>query len=167
MRCPSHAASAGAQARLLVVFFNDTATTEIYTLSLHDALPILAGADHYFGKREREAAGIVAGFAERRSEEHTSELQSRFGISYAGFWLKKKMPQPRISIQPSPSPKRISPLSRRYWMSTSSEGSVNGKNDGRNRMPTRSTSKKALKNSSRIHFMWPRCEPLSISRPSI
>ena len=37
------------------------------------------------------------------------------------------MPQPRISSQSSPSPKRISPLSRRHWMSTSSDGSVNGK----------------------------------------
>ena len=46
------------------------------------------------------------------------------------------MPQPRISSQSSPSPKRISPLSRRHWMSTSSDGSVNGKNDGRKRILT-------------------------------
>ena len=46
------------------------------------------------------------------------------------------MPQPRISIQSSPSPKRISPLSRRHWMSTSSDGSVNGKNEGRKRILT-------------------------------
>src|SRR5215216_8137593 len=55
-------------------FFNDTATTEIYTLSLHDALPIslqLAGA--------RAGAAQQPGFqqpAVGRSEEHTSELQS-------------------------------------------------------------------------------------------
>src|SRR5205823_13094135 len=56
-------------------FFNDTATTEIYTLSLHDALPISADA---------AAAGYpgdVCGWVDRhhpqtRSEEHTSELQS-------------------------------------------------------------------------------------------
>src|SRR3989442_3802283 len=55
-------------------FFNDTATTEIYTLSLHDALPICipravtAAADaRLHGDRWRR----------RRSEEHTSELQSR------------------------------------------------------------------------------------------
>jgi len=54
------------------------------------------------------------------------------------------MPQPRISSQSSPSPNLISPLSRRHWMSTSSDGSVNGKNDGRNRMLMWSTSKKRL-----------------------
>ena len=37
------------------------------------------------------------------------------------------MPQPRISSQSSPSPKRISPPERRHWMSTSIEGEVNGK----------------------------------------
>src|SRR6476646_12153225 len=53
-------------------FFNDTATTEIYTLSLHDALPIYhrrALCRH--DRRTRNADG-----AARRSEEHTSELQS-------------------------------------------------------------------------------------------
>src|ERR1035438_10918694 len=53
-------------------FFNDTATTEIYTLSLHDALPIYVGDQH---------AIFPAAFLDRepvrhRSEEHTSELQS-------------------------------------------------------------------------------------------
>src|SRR5258708_39301904 len=54
-------------------FFNDTATTEIYTLSLHDALPISGwscrGGKEHDGPRAGAAAGI-------RSEEHTSELQS-------------------------------------------------------------------------------------------
>src|SRR3712207_9473838 len=75
-------------------FFNDTATTEIYTLSLHDALPIFvdeeigAGADagergHPSGAAQRGTAGEVAAGGEQRgsggqrSEEHTSELQSR------------------------------------------------------------------------------------------
>src|SRR5258707_9736261 len=60
-----------------VFFFNDTATTEIYTLSLHDALPICL--------RIRAAHGSPGGavncgrsrYAFVRSEEHTSELQSR------------------------------------------------------------------------------------------
>src|SRR5258708_10311887 len=59
-------------------FFNDTATTEIYTLSLHDALPIYQrldagghGAAHA-GQREHGQAEVQR----RRSEEHTSELQS-------------------------------------------------------------------------------------------
>src|SRR3989442_11723267 len=54
-------------------FFNDTATTEIYTLSLHDALPI------YHARRPDREPGDPAGQdgAQGRSEEHTSELQSR------------------------------------------------------------------------------------------
>src|SRR5947208_11273402 len=58
-------------------FFNDTATTEIYTLSLHDALPISPSAAD-----RRETGCPRAGAAARsrcpggRSEEHTSELQS-------------------------------------------------------------------------------------------
>src|SRR3712207_8178259 len=74
-------------------FFNDTATTEIYTLSLHDALPIffrdLVGdaGQHLLRRRRVRLVGQAAdSFAERivahgadegRSEEHTSELQSR------------------------------------------------------------------------------------------
>src|ERR1039458_10819501 len=55
----------------LDVFFNDTATTEIYTLSLHDALPI-CDAEHDDLISPNWHAGIVP----PRSEEHTSELQS-------------------------------------------------------------------------------------------
>src|SRR3712207_8646375 len=84
-------------------FFNDTATTEIYTLSLHDALPICARCfdrrhvdqlvfvdelARRVGHRRREQPaddtgerGVDARFVQRepqtRSEEHTSELQSR------------------------------------------------------------------------------------------
>src|SRR3712207_8684058 len=72
-------------------FFNDTATTEIYTLSLHDALPILndirtVAMDQLdMNKNGRiDAEEWPGGFAQferldenRRSEEHTSELQSR------------------------------------------------------------------------------------------
>src|SRR6266571_9177083 len=66
-------------------FFNDTATTEIYTLSLHDALPIFDAEralcrGRHLGRRPVHR---------RRSEEHTSELQSHV-ISYAVFCLKKK-----------------------------------------------------------------------------
>src|SRR3712207_7259134 len=76
-----------------IFFFNDTATTEIYTLSLHDALPISRDAACTTplytsctpvqvrpGKSERVRAARIwpryAGFC-TRSEEHTSELQSR------------------------------------------------------------------------------------------
>src|SRR2546429_9978748 len=74
-------------------FFNDTATTEIYTLSLHDALPICGpqGAARAGGDQRpaiRGTAGRVGGNAGddlgrgagRRSEEHTSELQSRLHL---------------------------------------------------------------------------------------
>src|SRR6201989_717378 len=56
-------------------FFNDTATTEIYTLSLHDALPIsLAGAP---STRLPGGMSVPSVTSAPRSEEHTSELQSR------------------------------------------------------------------------------------------
>src|SRR5437899_12083470 len=60
-------------------FFNDTPTTEIYTLSLHDALPISLVLAEVEG--ENEARGRGGGGSSRpvqapRSEEHTSELQS-------------------------------------------------------------------------------------------
>src|SRR5437899_7796618 len=61
-----------------VFLFNDTATTEIYTLSLHDALPIspqiLLGLSDV--ERHEELAGPVGLVGRLRSEEHTSELQS-------------------------------------------------------------------------------------------
>src|SRR4051812_354001 len=69
-------------------FFNDTATTDIYTLSLHDALPISRG-----GVRPRlplprpEGAPVVRG---DRSEEHTSELQSHVNLVCRLLLEKKK-----------------------------------------------------------------------------
>src|SRR6476620_12652933 len=54
-------------------FFNDTATTEIYTLSLHDALPI---SGHRV-RRQRRVLHHARQRGGQRSEEHTSELQSR------------------------------------------------------------------------------------------
>src|SRR2546423_13605064 len=66
---------------LFFFFFNDTATTEIYTLSLHDALPISGGERGGGRGRGRGVARPRAvragrGGGRRRSEEHTSELQS-------------------------------------------------------------------------------------------
>src|SRR3712207_9333838 len=72
--------------REIFFFFNDTATTEIYTLSLHDALPISrAGspptrqsARTHCSCRDVRAESVEARrLARARSEEHTSELQSR------------------------------------------------------------------------------------------
>src|SRR2546428_6358331 len=78
-------------------FFNDTATTEIYTLSLHDALPIsflsnvgLAVSD--WAKQNRVL------FVAARSEEHTSELQSRSDL-VCRLLLEKKKPASRGSAR--------------------------------------------------------------------
>src|SRR3712207_7401960 len=96
------------------LFFNDTATTEIYTLSLHDALPIssyllLGGAAaQHEGVRPDEVAGIPAGLLargpdagellprrlqrrERQADRKSTRLNSSHAnISYAVFCLKKK-----------------------------------------------------------------------------
>src|SRR6266404_9709591 len=62
----------------LCFFFNDTATTEIYTLSLHDALPISAPSRDPGAWRRSSAycCGSRSRSLATRSEEHTSELQS-------------------------------------------------------------------------------------------
>ena len=115
---------------LYFFFFNDTATTEIYTLSLHDALPIWEhltrkycwehfqqamclqqslkwGVRHDLFALIRQKPKCMDDYRKlkweltrkftrnkqlkgRRSEEHTSELQSHVRISYAVFCLKKK-----------------------------------------------------------------------------
>src|SRR2546430_9253690 len=94
-------------------FFNDTATTEIYTLSLHDALPISAGArGRRAGPGRRTVPGSICdrraaretrprrdprndcresrGQAGSRSEEHTSELQSQSNLVCRLLLEKKK-----------------------------------------------------------------------------
>src|SRR2546430_4720202 len=99
--------------RLPIFFFNDTATTEIYTLSLHDALPIswnqsapsrIRGQATAVGSmranaeparsyttrmRRRSAPGST-----KRSEEHTSELQSQSNLVCRLLLEKKKKPRP-------------------------------------------------------------------------
>src|SRR2546428_7588070 len=95
-------------ARRMSFFYNDTATTEIYTLSLHDALPISDDADaaRHRGRR-RHADGGDADFTRLhariryrvrghdagraiRSEEHTSELQSQSNLVCRPLPGKKK-----------------------------------------------------------------------------
>src|SRR2546427_12610970 len=84
-------------------FFNDTATTEIYTLSLHDALPILTGTigDATATQRVKQPDGVrhegdgdTHGWLkvdpEFRSEEHTSELQSQSNLVCRLLLEKKK-----------------------------------------------------------------------------
>src|SRR2546422_7685425 len=91
--------------RSFLFFFNDTATTEIYTLSLHDALPILScrpprpGSSRPASSRARtlRSSGPCARprAARRpfRSEEHTSELQSRLHL-VCRLLLEKKKTEP-------------------------------------------------------------------------
>src|SRR5205809_1734043 len=84
----------------LFFFFNAPATTEIYTLSLHDALPIydVAGQRADVGAPVPAYLGLVVHAAERhahefapqRSEEHTSELQSRLHLVCRLLLEKKK-----------------------------------------------------------------------------
>src|SRR5205809_8131046 len=72
-------------------FFNDTATTEIYTLSLHDALPISIPLPW---RRDddvpKERPGAPFDHRSSRSEEHTSELQSRLHLVCRLLLEKKK-----------------------------------------------------------------------------
>src|SRR3989442_6376022 len=83
-------------------FFNDTATTEIYTLSLHDALPI--------SRARPEACARAAGrddcdsswrrhLTSSRSEEHTSELQSRPHLVCRLLLEKKKKKQTTEEVE--------------------------------------------------------------------
>src|SRR2546426_2746578 len=87
---------------MLFFFFNDTATTEIYTLSLHDALPISCGGRSSapgrrsaISSRETAAAGLSS-TTRARSEEHTSELQSPCNLVCRLLLEKKKTNAPLI-----------------------------------------------------------------------
>src|SRR2546422_8570407 len=75
-------------------FFNDTATTEIYTLSLHDALPIFVRVRSAQPVRALPDDGddleVREGALPERSEEHTSELQSRLHLVCRLLLEKKK-----------------------------------------------------------------------------
>src|SRR2546422_3303411 len=92
--------------RLPFFFFNDTATTEIYTLSLHDALPILEllrehpAVDHLVPLQGNRLPPDLVGRFDLRSEEHTSELQSRLHLVCRLLLEKKKThndrPQRRV-----------------------------------------------------------------------
>src|SRR5256886_3135581 len=88
----------------LFFFFNDTATTEIYTLSLHDALPISAAQERPANPRHpdhralracarrlpRKGARCRMRRVRHRSEEHTSELQSQSNLVCRLLLEKKK-----------------------------------------------------------------------------
>src|SRR5437762_5947296 len=100
-----------------VIFFSiDTTTTEIYTLSLHDALPILTDS---VADDEIENARLfhhMDGFRLARSEEHTSELQSPMYLVCRLLLEKKKT---------TPSPPSTTPLPR-FTATWASRHSTNG-----------------------------------------
>src|SRR5256885_3393359 len=83
---------------LFFFFFNDTATTEIYTLSLHDALPISSRAAPSTRSRRRRSCCGRARSPPSRSEEHTSELQSPCNLVCRLLLEKKKKIMVRTSI---------------------------------------------------------------------
>src|SRR5947209_16616666 len=87
-------------------FFNDTATTEIYTLSLHDALPIFSASPMY--SAEMVLAPSAGGWNETdRSEEHTSELQSRQYLVCRLLLEKKKKIINQSTVGSSENPESV------------------------------------------------------------
>src|SRR2546429_4382890 len=86
-------------------FFNDTATTEIYTLSLHDALPIFGGAGHHL--RPRKDNNVCTAHRGKRDRKSTRLNSSHGYISYAVFCLKKK----KVLQAAQPVPDLFDPLS--------------------------------------------------------
>src|SRR5690349_23978688 len=91
-------------------FFNDTATTEIYTLSLHDALPILSGFRGRPGECDRAGRCTPR---RGRSEEHTSELQSRRDL-VCRLLLEKKKKKQKTNKHKEKNRKKTSPHSVPY-----------------------------------------------------
>src|SRR5436305_11123685 len=87
---------------LMYFFFNDTATTEIYTLSLHDALPISSSKSPTNGFTVRSSAQYRRERAPEdvRSEEHTSELQHHDLV--CRLLLEKKKDDARLDLHPRP-----------------------------------------------------------------
>src|SRR3712207_8508126 len=89
---------------MICFFFNDTATTEIYTLSLHDALPISLGSHtrHFhqcLARIERSVFGAVVDNVLRQLDRKSTRLNSSHAnISYAVFCLKKKNNPPPLHV---------------------------------------------------------------------
>src|SRR5476651_714724 len=97
--CPSNPS---VPAAVPFFFFNDTATTEIYTLSLHDALPISSHEVPSHPRRDRMQNRRA--LIRCRSEEHTSELQSRQYLVCRLLLEKKTKP-----TRPPPPPQNTPP----------------------------------------------------------
>src|SRR5260370_23442075 len=102
----------------LFFFFNDTATTEIYTLSLHDALPISRGSPAR--PAEARQGGLPRPSLHGRSEEHTSELQSHLNL-VCRLLLEKKKANP---LRASPFATTAHPPRAHTSTSTGPKGSA-------------------------------------------
>src|SRR5438874_3328122 len=110
-----------ARTSCITFLFNDTTTPDIYTLSLHDALPILPGPGRRYGvrlclSRLQPAAPYRLGhgcdLADRgRSEEHTSELQSRRDL-VCRLLLEKKKTDARLRARSAHCPSIPLPVGR-------------------------------------------------------
>src|SRR2546422_4415062 len=105
-------------------FFNDTATTEIYTLSLHDALPISCGPALWArGETGPCSAPARGGLWKRRKgltrDRKSTRLNSSHGyISYAVFCLKKKKEQQKSSKKVQTTNHQTAPPTRRVRKGT-------------------------------------------------
>src|SRR5438309_8952897 len=100
-------------------FFNDTATTEIYTLSLHDALPIslrnsppIRAPGSCAARADGGASANASG--RPRSEEHTSELQSQFHLVCRLLLEKKNKQTCPISLVFNSPPPLMPPVNGSY-----------------------------------------------------
>src|SRR2546430_13030262 len=101
-------------------FFNDTATTEIYTLSLHDALPISLLLAMLGGviRAEEPPARYFQQALESRSEEHTSELQSQSNLVCRLLLEKKKKGPRRVLASSQLGGCSLTSDARRYHLCT-------------------------------------------------
>src|SRR3989442_5663408 len=91
--CPSYLLTPATHLSFFFFFFNDTATTEIYTLSLHDALPISPTGGPAFAKPGSVVlprSGLEGGGGTTLDRKSTRLNSSHVRISYAVFCLKKK-----------------------------------------------------------------------------
>src|SRR3989442_2359925 len=105
----------------LFFFFNDTATTEIYTLSLHDALPISVGRQlHHVRLLQLDFTHELGMQRVRdvvRSEEHTSELQSRpHLVCRLLLEKKKKSGHGSIVVRPTRNAKRSLQITASHYL---------------------------------------------------
>src|SRR5688572_801868 len=104
-------------------FFNDTATTEIYTLSLHDALPICCRSpsagrtsrSRSCSARSGEGRGCRGG---TRSEEHTSELQSQSNLVCRLLLEKKKKKKKKTNKKKNNNKKEVTSINKSYRHAT-------------------------------------------------